>query len=72
MKTINSVALHILGIAKSTVIMLGTFSEQTNYLIVKMDDFDVVQRIQFLLERKVILMPQEKCMVIKESNPTIV
>lgn len=37
-----------------------------------MDDFDVVSGMNVLLKHKVIYMPLAKCIVVTESNPTII
>ena len=37
-----------------------------------MDDFDVVSGMNVLLKHKVTYMPLAKCLVIMESNPTII
>ena len=72
MKAINSMALPILGIARKTTLKLETWSSLVDFVIVKMDDFDVVLEMKFLLEHKVIPMPLAKCLVITGSTPTIV
>lgn len=59
-------------IARRTTIKLRSWSGQTNFVVVKMDDFDVVLGMKFLLEHKVIPMPLTKCLVITKSSPTIV
>ena len=43
-----------------------------DFVIVKMDDFDVVLGMEFLLEHKVIPMPLANCLVIIGSTPTVV
>ena len=57
MKVVNSTTLPVLGVAKKTRIKWGTWSGQTDFVIVKMDDFDIVWWMDFLLEHKIILMP---------------
>ena len=52
MKGVNSAALPILGIARRMRFKLGSWSGQTDFLVVKMDDFDVVLGMEFLLEHK--------------------
>ena len=41
MKAINSATLLVLGVAKKTSIKMGTWTGQTDFVIVKMDDFDI-------------------------------
>ena len=72
MKIINLTALPVLGVAKRTPIKLGTWIGQTDFAIVKMDEFDIVLRTNFLLEHKVIPMPLAKSLVITGSNPIII
>jgi len=72
MKAVNSAALPITGVAKRTTVRLGEWSGPADFVIVKMDDFDVVLGMEFLLEHKVIPMPLAKCLVITGSTPTVV
>ena len=72
MKAINYVALPILGIARKTTLKLGTWSSLVHFVIVKIDDFDVVLGMEFLLEHKVIPIPLANCLVITGSTPTVV
>ena len=72
MKLINLVALLVLGVAKGTPIKLKIWIGQTNFVVVKMDDFDIVLGMDFLLKQKVIPMPLTKCLVVTRSNPTII
>lgn len=48
MKAINSVALPIIRIVKRTMIRLGGWSGPIDFVIVKMDDFDIVLGMKFL------------------------
>ncbi|TYK02460.1 uncharacterized protein E5676_scaffold1738G00810 [Cucumis melo var. makuwa] len=72
MKVVNSVALPIVGLAKRTVIKFGGWKGYVDFVVVKMDDFDIVLGMEFLLEHQVIPMPSTKCLVVTESFPTIV
>ena len=71
-KIVNSTALPVLGVAKRTPIKLGIWMGQTDFVTVKMDDFDIVLRMDFLLEQKVIPIPLAKSLVITGPNPTII
>ncbi|KAA0065541.1 Asp_protease_2 domain-containing protein [Cucumis melo var. makuwa] len=64
MKVVNSIALPTVKLAKPTMIKLGGWNVPVNFMIVKMDDFDVLLEMEFLLEHKVIPMPLAKCIVI--------
>ncbi|TYK09503.1 uncharacterized protein E5676_scaffold499G001070 [Cucumis melo var. makuwa] len=72
MKVVNSVALPVVGLVKQTVIRLGGWKGPVDFVVVKMDDFDVVLGMEFLLEYQVIPMPSAKCLVITGSFPTVV
>ncbi|KAA0061814.1 Asp_protease_2 domain-containing protein [Cucumis melo var. makuwa] len=72
MKAVNSVALPIVGLVKRTTIKLGGWKGPVDFVVVKMDDFDVVLGMEFLLEHQVIRMPSAKCLAITESFPTVV
>ena len=63
MKVVNSMALPILEIARKTTLNLETWSSLVDFVIIKMDDFDVVLGMEFLLEHKVIPMPLANCLV---------
>ncbi|KAL0546314.1 hypothetical protein IC582_016221 [Cucumis melo] len=72
MKVVNSAALPIIGLVKRTMIRLGGWSGLVDFVVVKMDDFDVVLGMEFLLEHQVIPMPLAKCLVITGSTLSIV
>ncbi|KAA0033567.1 hypothetical protein E6C27_scaffold2458G00030 [Cucumis melo var. makuwa] len=72
MKVVNSIALPIVGLMKQTMIKLGGWKSPVDFVVVKMDDFDVVLRMEFLLEHQVIPMPSARCLVITGSFPTVV
>ena len=48
MEVVNSTTLLILGVAKRTLIKLRNWAGQIDFVIVKMDDFDIVLRMNFL------------------------
>ncbi|TYK07966.1 uncharacterized protein E5676_scaffold265G00940 [Cucumis melo var. makuwa] len=72
MKVVNYVALPVVGLVKQTVIRLGGWKGPVDFVVVKMDDFDVVLGMEFLLEHQVIPMLSAKCLVITGSFPTVV
>ncbi|KAA0039512.1 Asp_protease_2 domain-containing protein [Cucumis melo var. makuwa] len=72
MKVVNSIALPIVGLVKQTMMKLGGWKGLADFVVVKMDDFDLVLGMEFLLEHKVISMPSTKCLVIIRYLPTIV
>ncbi|KAA0031687.1 uncharacterized protein E5676_scaffold409G00190 [Cucumis melo var. makuwa] len=72
MKAVNSIALPVIGLVKQTTIKLEGWKGRVDFVVVKMDNFDVVLGMKFLLEHQVILMPLARCLVITGSSPTIV
>ncbi|KAA0057352.1 Asp_protease_2 domain-containing protein [Cucumis melo var. makuwa] len=72
MRAVNSAALPIIGLVKRMMIRLGGWSGLVDFVVVKMDDFDVVLEMEFLLEHQVIPMPLAKCLVITGSTPSVV
>ncbi|TYK22949.1 uncharacterized protein E5676_scaffold386G00350 [Cucumis melo var. makuwa] len=72
MKAVNSIALPIVGLVKRTTIKLGGWRGPVDFVVVMMDDFDVVLGMEFLLEHQVIPMPSAKCLAITGSFPTVV
>ncbi|KAA0037517.1 uncharacterized protein E5676_scaffold808G001050 [Cucumis melo var. makuwa] len=72
MKAVNSIALPIVELVKRTTIKLGGWRGPVDFVVVKMDDFDVVLGMEFLLEHQVISMPSAKCLAITGSFPTVV
>ncbi|KAA0053541.1 uncharacterized protein E6C27_scaffold190G001050 [Cucumis melo var. makuwa] len=72
---VDSSATHnfIRGRGQTSKTPLGEgFRKNEDFVIVKMDDFDVVLGMEILLEHQVIPMPSAKCLVITRSFPTIV
>ncbi|KAA0039656.1 Asp_protease_2 domain-containing protein [Cucumis melo var. makuwa] len=72
MKVMNYVALPIVGLVKRTLIKLGGWKGPVDFVVVKMDDFDVVLGMEFLPKHQVIPMPSAKCLMITGSFPTVV
>ncbi|KAA0051469.1 Asp_protease_2 domain-containing protein [Cucumis melo var. makuwa] len=71
-KVVNSVALPIVGLVKRTIMKLGGWEGLVDFVVVKMDDFNVVLGMEFLLEHQVIPMPSARCIVITGYFPTVV
>ncbi|KAA0065493.1 reverse transcriptase [Cucumis melo var. makuwa] len=63
MKVVNYVTLPIVGLVRRTKIKLVGWKGPVDFVVVKTDDFDVVLRMEFLLEHQVIPMPSTKCLV---------
>ncbi|KAA0038934.1 uncharacterized protein E5676_scaffold227G00710 [Cucumis melo var. makuwa] len=72
MKAVNFIVLPIVGLVKRTTMKLGEWKDPVDFVVVKMDDFDVVLGMEFLLEHQVIPMPSVECLVITRSFPTVV
>ena len=61
MKVVNSEALPIVGVSKRVPFKLGTWTQEMDLVVVRMDDFNVV-----------LGMPLAKCLVITDHNPTVI
>ena len=72
MKAVNSEALPIVGVSKGVPFKIGDWKGELDLVMVRMDDFNVVLGMEFLLEHKVIPMPLAKCLVITDRNPTVI
>ncbi|XP_011658421.2 uncharacterized protein LOC105435997 [Cucumis sativus] len=72
MNVVNSTALLVVGIVKWVAIQLEGWSGFVDFVVVGMDDFDVVLGMEFLLEHQVIIMLAAKCQVIMGYTPTVV
>ncbi|XP_022992357.1 uncharacterized protein LOC111488689 [Cucurbita maxima] len=72
MKVVYSKALPIVGISKRVTFKLGAWTGELDFVVVRMNDFNVVLEMGFLLEHKVNPMPLAKCLVITDHNPTII
>ena len=72
MKVMNSIALPVVGLVKQAEIQLEGWSGLVDFMVVGMDDFDVVLEMEFLIEHQVILMPSATCLMITGSIPTVV
>ena len=71
MKAMNSVALPIVGPVKQMTIKLGGWNNLIYFVVIKMDGFDVVLGIKFLLKHHIIPMSLAKCLVITGSFPLL-
>ena len=56
-KVINSEAKPILGIAFGVKSKVGGWTGKVNFLIMKLDDFDVILGDEFFVDTKVALLP---------------
>ena len=72
MKVVNFEALPIVRVSKRVLFKLRAWTGELDLVMVRMDDFDVVLGMEFLLEHKVIPMPLAKCLVITDCNPTVI
>ncbi|KAA0046345.1 uncharacterized protein E5676_scaffold426G00520 [Cucumis melo var. makuwa] len=50
MKAVNSIALPIVGLVKQTMIKLRKWKGPVDFVVVKIDDFDVELGMEFLLK----------------------
>ena len=51
MKAVNSEALPIVGVSRRVPFKLGAWTEELDLVVVRLDDFDVVLGMEFLLEQ---------------------
>ncbi|TYK02414.1 gag-asp_proteas domain-containing protein [Cucumis melo var. makuwa] len=72
MNAMNFAALPIIGLVKRTMMKLEGWNGPIDFVVVKMDDFDMVLGMKFLLEHQVIPMPSAKYVVITGSAPTVI
>ena len=72
MKVVNYTTLPIVRLVKQMMIQLEGWSGLVDFVVVGVDDFDVVLEMVFLLEYQVILMDLAKCLVITGSTLTVV
>ncbi|KAA0039097.1 uncharacterized protein E5676_scaffold2047G00180 [Cucumis melo var. makuwa] len=69
MKAVNFVTLPIVRLVKQMMMKLGGWKGLVDFVVVKMDNFDVVLGMEFLFDHQVILMPLAKCLVITDFFP---
>ncbi|XP_022985147.1 uncharacterized protein LOC111483236 [Cucurbita maxima] len=72
MKDVNSEALPIVGVSKRVPFKIGDWTGELDLVVARMDGFDVVLGMEFLLEHKVIPMQLAKCLMITDRNPTVI
>ncbi|KAK3007074.1 hypothetical protein RJ639_017825 [Escallonia herrerae] len=68
-KTINSAAQPVAGIARSILIKIGSYEGRTNFLIVIMDDFKLILGLEFLRDTKATMMPCTNSLAMLGSKP---
>ena len=72
MKIVNSKALANMGLAKQVFVKIGTWEGTTNLTAVRMDDFDVILGMEFLVEEGVIPILSTGSFLIVGEKPTMV
>ena len=72
MKIVNPTALPISEVGKRTLIKLRTWIGQTNFVIFKLKNFDIVLGMNFLFEHKIIPMPRNEILSSNEVQLTII
>ncbi|XP_021854582.2 DNA damage-inducible protein 1-like [Spinacia oleracea] len=79
MKSVNSKAKPILGVAEQVEAKLGDWEGKINFTAVNMDDFNLVLGLEFLRASKAVVMPHlnsllvaggEGCLVRSTGTPT--
>lgn len=56
MKVVNSKAKQIFDISKRVFIKIGTYSGSPNMMVVSLDEFQVIHRMEFMHTIKLVLM----------------
>ena len=69
MKVINSKALATTRLAKQVCVKIGTWEGTTDLIAVRMDDFNVILGMAFLVEKVVILIPSTGSLLIMGEKP---
>ena len=64
MNAVNLKALATMGLAKQVCVKIGTWEGTTNLIAVKMDDFDVISGMEFLVEKGTIPIPSTNSLLI--------
>ncbi|KAK3023720.1 hypothetical protein RJ639_042730 [Escallonia herrerae] len=71
-KAINSTAQPVVGIARSVLIKIGPYEGRTNFLVVIMDDFNMILGLEFLRDTKTTVMPCTNSMAMLGSKPYVI
>lgn len=71
MQAVNLVTILVLGVAKRTPINIVSWM-RLDFVIIKIDDFNILLGMDLLLEYKIIFMLLVKCLIVIGSNPTII
>ena len=72
MKAINSKVFTIAGVAKQVLIKLGSWQMRVDFMVARMDEFDLVLGMEFLLTHHVILVPVTDCLMIMGKDLSVV
>ncbi|GMP96669.1 hypothetical protein CsSME_00045206 [Camellia sinensis var. sinensis] len=72
MKTVNTKAKPVDGMARGIELHLGGWRGKVNFSITSLDDYDVVLGMEFLREFNVALLPHNNTMCIMEGGPYMV
>ncbi|KAJ7958669.1 Retrotransposon protein, putative, Ty3-gypsy subclass [Quillaja saponaria] len=72
MKAMNSKSLPTAGQAKQVSVKLGTWEGRVDFVVAKIDDFDVVLGMEFMLTHKAIPIPAASSLMIMGEQPAMV
>ncbi|KAJ7957699.1 Retrovirus-related Pol polyprotein from transposon gypsy [Quillaja saponaria] len=72
MKVVNSKSLPTAGQAKQVSVKLGTWEGRVDFVVAKIDDFDVVLGMEFMLTHKAIPIPAASSLMIMGEQPAMV
>ena len=71
-KAVNSEALATTGVAKKVNMKTGSWEGQTDLVVMRMDDFDVILGMDFLTEKGAIPIPATGSLLIMGETPAVV
>ncbi|KAJ7943087.1 Retrotransposon protein, putative, Ty3-gypsy subclass [Quillaja saponaria] len=72
MKAVNSKSLPTAGQAKQVSVKLRTWEGRVDFVVAKIDDFDVVLGMEFMLTHKAIPIPAASSLMIMGEQPAMV
>lgn len=71
MKVVNSPAIDITGLAKKVKIKLEKYERHTDFVVITMDDFDIILGMEFIMGQKSILVLVVEGLLIMGDNPNV-
>ena len=72
MKAVNSKALPTAGLAKQVRVQMGTWEGLIDLIVVKLDDFDVILVMDFLVDKGGIPIPGASSLLLMGDRPAVI